>query len=71
MSMRRNIAANIDRAIIASGRTNRSIAEELGVTEQQVWRWRHGRTAPSHPSLIGLAALLFDGDYGALYEDAV
>lgn len=61
------IAANLDRAIKAAGRTNRDIGESIGATEHQVWRWRKGRNVPSDEYAVALAVLLFDGDLSALY----
>lgn len=52
------MAANLDRAITRSGRTNRSVAEEIGATEHQVWRWRRGKVSPLAHNLIALAAAL-------------
>lgn len=52
------VAANLDRAITASGRTNRSVAEQVGTTEHQVWRWRKGKVGPSDVNLVALAEAL-------------
>lgn len=61
-------AANLDRAIRDAGLTNRQVAERIGATEHQVWRWRRGRTVPSQTRALALANELFDGDLSALYS---
>jgi transcriptional regulator with XRE-family HTH domain len=65
--LRAAVAANIDRAIVAAGLTNRAVGESIGATEHQVWRWRRGRTRPSQRYAVALADVLFDGNVGALY----
>jgi transcriptional regulator with XRE-family HTH domain len=57
-STRDIVASNLDRAIIRSGRTNRSVADEIGATEHQVWRWRRGKVSPLSHNLIALASAL-------------
>lgn len=52
------VAANLDVAIHASGRTNRNVGEAIGSTEHQVWRWRKGKVSPSTENLIALAETL-------------
>lgn len=61
------IAANIDRAIKAQGKTNRQVGDAIGATEHQVWRWRQGINEPTGPYKVALADQLFDGDIAALY----
>lgn len=56
--LRQIVAQNLDAAIAGSGRTNRSVAEEIGSTEHQVWRWRRGKVGPSDQSLVALAKAL-------------
>lgn len=60
------IASNIDRLIVASGKTNRQVAELIGSTEHQVWRWRRGKVKPNEDNLAALAGVLADGDLTAL-----
>lgn len=57
-ALKQLVAENIDRAITSAGRTNRSVAEQIGSTEHQVWRWRRGKVSPSDPNLLALAAAL-------------
>lgn len=59
-------ASNLDRAIRARHLTNRQVAESIGTTELEVWRWRHAKHAPSARYRAALAQLLFDGDMHAL-----
>lgn len=61
------IAANVDRAIRAAGKTNREVGELIGVTEHQIWRWRKGKAEPSGRYVAALASILFDDDISALY----
>lgn len=60
------IASNIDKLIVASGKTNRQVAELIGSTEHQVWRWRRGKVKPNEDNLAALAGVLADGDLTAL-----
>lgn len=56
--LRQIVARNLDDAIAGAGRTNRSVAEEIGSTEHQVWRWRRGKVGPSDQNLMALAKAL-------------
>jgi len=60
------IAGNIDGLIRAHDMTNRKVAELIGTTEHQVWRWRKGRVRPNDDNLAALAHVLADGDITAL-----
>jgi transcriptional regulator with XRE-family HTH domain len=66
--MRQVLAENLDRAITLSGRTNRSVADEIGATEHQVWRWRRGKVSPLTHNLIALANAL-GVTVESLYDD--
>ena len=56
--LRATVAANLDAAIVAKGLTNRALADAVGSTEHQVWRWRRGRVKPSDTTLAALAEAL-------------
>lgn len=64
--LRATVAANLDFAITSKGMTNRAVAEAIGSTEHQVWRWRRGRVKPSDITLAGLADAL-DRDLAWFY----
>ncbi len=65
------IASNVDAAIREKGLTNRQVAESIGTTEHQVWRWRRGKVRPNDTNLGALATVLTDGDLaGLLIEEA-
>lgn len=63
------LATNLDHGIRQSGMTNRAVAEKIGSTEHQVWRWRRGRHVPSIETLAALAKVLFDGDISQFYAE--
>jgi len=48
-------AANVNAAIAATGRTNRSIGDAIGVTHDQVSKWRRGANGIGFPHLTALA----------------
>lgn len=52
------IAANIDAAVKASGKTNRQVGEAMGASETQVWKWRKGKHGISQDNLVRLAHVL-------------
>lgn len=66
---RARIAANLDRLIALSGQSNRQIADRIGATEHQVWRWRRGKFKPSQKYMVAIAEEFFGGDIFALYSD--
>lgn len=61
-SLRVIIAANIDGLIKSQGKTNREVADAIGSTEHQVWRWRKGKVTPNEENLAALAVVLADSD---------
>lgn len=63
------MARNLDDEIARRKLTNRVVAERIGATEHQVWRWRKGRHMPNLEALSALASLLFEGDISRLYVD--
>lgn len=65
-SLSKIIAANLDGLISAKGLTNRQVADAVGSTEHQVWRWRRGKVTPNDENLAALAAALADGDLTSL-----
>lgn len=67
--LRTTVAFNIDRAITAKGLTNRAVAEAIGKTEHQVWRWRRGKVMPEEETLLALAAVLVNGRFAEFYEE--
>lgn len=66
--LKATIAANIDAAIAADGRTNRAVGEAMGAAETQVWKWRRGKTGISQGNLLKLAEVL-EQDAGWFYTD--
>lgn len=56
--LRATIAANIDAAVVESGKTNRAIGEAMGASETQVWKWRKGKHGISQDNLVRLAHVL-------------
>lgn len=64
--LRAIIAGNLDGLIRQSGLTNREVADRIGSTEHQVWRWRKGKVRPNEDNLAALATVLADGDLTAL-----
>jgi transcriptional regulator with XRE-family HTH domain len=67
--LKARVAMNIDVAIRARKLTNRAVAEAIGSTEHQVWRWRRGRVTPGPANIAALATLLADGDASVLYAE--
>jgi transcriptional regulator with XRE-family HTH domain len=61
------VAANVDRGMVRMDLNNRQLADRIGATEHQVWRWRRGKHLPSVETLVHLADVLFDGDMAELY----
>ena len=64
------VAANLDRAMIEKRLTNRAVAESIGATEHQVWRWRKAKHMPELARLVALARELFDGDIARFYDES-
>lgn len=62
-------ATNLDRAISRHGLTNHQVAEKIGSTESQVWRWRRARHMPTLDTIATLADVLLDGDISQFYVD--
>jgi transcriptional regulator with XRE-family HTH domain len=64
-------AANLDQAISSAdpSLTNHAVAQKIGSTESQVWRWRRGRHMPSLETIAALADLFFDGDISQFYVE--
>ena len=48
----------IDRLIVGGGHTSKEVAEQLGVSSECVFKWRHGKSIPNIDNLIDLAELL-------------
>ncbi len=44
--------------IIASGKTDKQLAGEMGLPVVAIWRWRNGRNEPRISSLAALAIAL-------------
>lgn len=65
--LRALIAQTIDREMVERDLTNRALADQIGSTEHQVWRWRRGRIRPSDENLAALASVLTDGDIAAFF----
>lgn len=42
---------------LREGRTLSDVAEQIGVTRQQIWHYENGKSDPSLPVLVKLAAL--------------
>ena len=52
------MAANVRTARLASGLTQRQLAEAVGVGELVVSKWERGMYRPSHENMIRLAGAL-------------
>ncbi len=66
--LRALIAANLDQAIAAKELTNRQVADAIGSTEHQVWRWRRGHVKPLDETLAALGSVL-ERDLAWFYVD--
>lgn len=63
------IARNIDRAIQASGLTNKEVGDRLGVGGDHVWKWRNGRQIPRLPYQMGLSDVFGEPDVTWLFVE--
>lgn len=64
------LAANIKRQRVARGLTQHDLAVKLNLSDAvAVSRWERGLHPPNDENRVALAALLFDGDVGALYRE--